>query len=201
MHNVGRHVVEELVKQLAASWIPHGEFALVAQSRWKAQPICLVKLQAPMNDARPTLLRLARELNFTVRHCILVHDDVDLPAGTVRTRMRGGAAGHGGVQSVIQAFQMISFRGLKSEWDVHPTEPRCWTMRRHRCALSSLLSSPPAIARPRTGCCNSFDRRRRKDSAPPGSRVRTSCRRGPGAFGAFSATAFGSAPASACPDP
>ncbi len=42
-----------------------------------------------------------------------MHDDLDLPMGAVRTRMRGGAGGHRGAQSVIQAFQDERIRRVK----------------------------------------------------------------------------------------
>jgi PTH1 family peptidyl-tRNA hydrolase len=36
---------------------------------------------------------------------VLVHDDIHLPVGMVRTRLRGSDGGHLGVRSVLSAFQ------------------------------------------------------------------------------------------------
>ena len=78
---------------------------MIMRTRWEGRSVWLMKLLTPMNDAGPTLLPLAQRLCFGLEQCILVHDDLDLPTGTVRTRMRGGAGGHRGVQSIIDAFQ------------------------------------------------------------------------------------------------
>lgn len=35
---------------------------------------------------------------------VIVHDDLDLPEGTVRVKVGGGAGGHNGLRSIIQHF-------------------------------------------------------------------------------------------------
>ena len=44
---------------------------------------------------------------------MLVHDDVDLPLGTVRVRMRGSDGGHRGVRSVFEVFGTDSIARVK----------------------------------------------------------------------------------------
>ena len=44
---------------------------------------------------------------------ILVYDDIDLPLGTVRVRMKGSAGGHNGVRSVIEALGTDDIRRVK----------------------------------------------------------------------------------------
>ena len=48
-----------------------------------------------------------------VRQCILVHDDLALPIGAVRARIRSSDGGHRGVRSILQAFQDDKFRRVK----------------------------------------------------------------------------------------
>jgi PTH1 family peptidyl-tRNA hydrolase len=43
----------------------------------------------------------------------LVFDDLDLPLGSVKTRLRGSAGGHRGVASILEAFQTDAFRRVK----------------------------------------------------------------------------------------
>lgn len=38
---------------------------------------------------------------YRAEDLIVVHDDLDLPAGTVRVKVGGGAGGHNGLRSVI----------------------------------------------------------------------------------------------------
>jgi PTH1 family peptidyl-tRNA hydrolase len=44
---------------------------------------------------------------------ILVHDDIDLPLGIVRTRMKGSHGGHNGVRSIIETLGTSDLRRVK----------------------------------------------------------------------------------------
>lgn len=112
-HNVGYRAVELLAQRLSMDWVSEGPLALVAKGDWQGCPICLIKPVSPMNEMGPALIRLAESFSFQARQCILVHDDLDLPIGAVRTRMRGGDGGHRGVRSIVQAFQDDRFRRVK----------------------------------------------------------------------------------------
>ncbi len=112
-HNVGHCAVDILAQRLAGTWTRVGDLAMVAHTHWQGRPVCMMKLLTFINDAGPTLLPLAQELGFTVKDCIFVHDDLDLPIGTVRARQRGSDGGHRGVQSIIQAIQDDQFRRVK----------------------------------------------------------------------------------------
>lgn len=112
-HNVGYRAVDLLAQRLAVNWSSEGDLAMVARGELLGLPICLVKILKPMNEIGPALLRLARDFAFEVHQCILVHDDLDLPVGAVRARMRGSDGGHRGVRSILQAFQDDKFRRVK----------------------------------------------------------------------------------------
>lgn len=112
-HNVGHRALDLIAQRMAQPWLTEGDLALVVQGQWQEVPIILIKPLAPMNDIGPVLFRLAKNWSFEVRQCILVHDDLDLPVGAVRARLRGGDGGHLGVRSILQAFQDDKFRRVK----------------------------------------------------------------------------------------
>jgi peptidyl-tRNA hydrolase len=66
-----------------------------------------------MNLTGAGLKRLSDSMSFGPEQCILLHDDLDLPLGSVRTRLSGGAGGHRGVASILEAFQTDGFRRVK----------------------------------------------------------------------------------------
>jgi PTH1 family peptidyl-tRNA hydrolase len=57
--------------------------------------------------------RALREHRADHHDLILVYDDIDLPLGTVRVRMKGSAGGHNGVRSVIAALGTPDIRRVK----------------------------------------------------------------------------------------
>ena len=50
---------------------------------------------------------------FGAEQCVLVFDDMNLPLGTVKSRLSGSAGGHRGVASILEAFQTSAFRRVK----------------------------------------------------------------------------------------
>src|SRR5262245_26279886 len=111
-HNVGYRVVDMLAARLGARW-ERGDQAMVARAEVHGRPVCLVKLLTGMNASGPALRGLGERLKFSVAECLLVHDDVDLPVGKVRERMRGSAGGHNGVLSILTTYQSEEFRRVK----------------------------------------------------------------------------------------
>ena len=94
-HNVGFLVAEELAKRHGGSWR--------AKKRAEAAPVSLgfenVTLLKPttfMNNSGAALGGLV------TAELVVVHDELDLPAGDVRVKVGGGAGGHNGLRSIIQ---------------------------------------------------------------------------------------------------
>lgn len=112
-HNVGFRVLDALANRQTGDWVSDDEFATVCRTSHDGVSLCLVKPLAPMNDIGSAVQKTAAKLDLKVSQCILVHDDLDLPLGTVRARNRGGDGGHGGVRSILQSFQDDRFRRIK----------------------------------------------------------------------------------------
>jgi PTH1 family peptidyl-tRNA hydrolase len=93
-HNAGYLVADELVERHAGSWRK--------KKRAEAAPVSV----GPNNT---TLLKPTTFMNnsgsavadYKPEDLIVVHDDLDLEAGTVRVKVGGGAGGHNGLRSII----------------------------------------------------------------------------------------------------
>lgn len=111
-HNVGQRVLDLLARMLKKSWRREGQ-ALVAHGQWRGEALALIKPIAFMNVCGPTIARALRHVGAGPADLILVYDDIDLPLGTVRVRMKGSAGGHNGVQSVIASLGTSEIRRVK----------------------------------------------------------------------------------------
>ena len=111
-HNVGHRVVDTLARILHRPWTFEGR-AEVAKGQWRGEPVYLVKLPTFMNVSGPAVAGVLRRLGAGPADLILVYDDLDLPLGVVRVRMKGTHGGHNGVRSVIEALGTADIRRVK----------------------------------------------------------------------------------------
>ena len=111
-HNIGYAVVDQLAQSFGLEWIAMPG-VLFARGGVQGHGICLIKVNANMNLIGAELKKLADGMAFNPAQCILVYDDLDLPLGTVRTRLSGSAGGHRGVASILEAFQTDGFKRVK----------------------------------------------------------------------------------------
>ncbi|MGH7414860.1 MAG: aminoacyl-tRNA hydrolase, partial [Candidatus Rokuibacteriota bacterium] len=81
--------------------------------RWQGEPLYLIKPGSFMNVTGPPVARLARKLHLGPADLVIVFDDIDLPLGKVRVRLKGSAGGHNGVRSLIEAFGTDVLRRVK----------------------------------------------------------------------------------------
>jgi len=94
-HNVGFLVADELARRHGGSWR--------AKKRAEAAPVgfglknvMLLKPKTYMNESGAALG------GYEAARLIVVHDDLDLPAGDVRVKVGGGAGGHNGLRSIVR---------------------------------------------------------------------------------------------------
>jgi PTH1 family peptidyl-tRNA hydrolase len=109
-HNVGFEVLDELVRRtevtLRRSWtVP----AWTGKADVEGEGVLLVKPRTFMNRSGQAVAAMMRKRGLKSADVIVVLDDLELPRGQIRIRKKGGAGGHKGLQSVIQALGTDDF--------------------------------------------------------------------------------------------
>ncbi|WP_303105539.1 aminoacyl-tRNA hydrolase [uncultured Mitsuokella sp.] len=102
-HNVGFMFVDALAEALgvsASEWQVKFD-ALVAPARIGTQKVLLVKPQTYMNESGRAIGPLLSWYKLEPENLIVVHDDMDIPVGTIRIRKKGSAGGHNGIKSIL----------------------------------------------------------------------------------------------------
>ncbi|MEJ7578083.1 MAG: aminoacyl-tRNA hydrolase [Pyrinomonadaceae bacterium] len=114
-HNLGFMLVDLLAQQTNTE-VKRAECrALVGRAQIENQRIELVKPQTFMNlsgEAVACLLR-KREGLSAARDLIVVTDDLALPFGSLRLRVRGSSGGHNGLKSIIAEMRTDEFFRLR----------------------------------------------------------------------------------------
>ena len=63
-----------------------------------------------MNDSGIALVELTRRYSVAdAEHLVVVHDELDLPVGSVRVKTGGGTAGHNGLRSIAERLGTLDF--------------------------------------------------------------------------------------------
>ena len=110
-HNLGRLVVSDLQKK-----IEFPDFKLkkklktsISEGRFNDEKIILAFPETFMNSSGEALKKLVSNFKLQASSITVVHDDIDIPLGEIRIVKNRGAAGHKGVQSIIDQIKTKDF--------------------------------------------------------------------------------------------
>ena len=110
-HNVGATVVRELATRNGEAFKTHRSRAQVAETRMGSAeggaPGPRAVLAVPstyMNESGGPVSALLKYYSVDLDRLVIVHDELDLPAGSVRLKRGGGEGGHNGVRSVSRSL-------------------------------------------------------------------------------------------------
>lgn len=100
-HNIGFAAVDALVERSGGSRYWKSEAGcLVTELRVAGEQVLVAKPQDFMNTSGGPVSKLVRARHIKPAELLVVHDEVDLPAGEVRSRFGGGLNAHNGLRSI-----------------------------------------------------------------------------------------------------
>ncbi|MED0962829.1 aminoacyl-tRNA hydrolase [Bacillus paramycoides] len=111
-HNIGFMAIDELAKRWNISLNEQKFKGLFGAGFVNGEKIILLKPLTYMNLSGESIRPLMDYYKIDVEDFIVMYDDLDIPVGKLRLRMKGSAGGHNGVKSTIshlgtQEFQRI----------------------------------------------------------------------------------------------
>lgn len=106
-HNLGFEVLDQLTKKLnLVDWIKEDKFKA---ELIKVDQLILIKPQTYVNQSGISVKALANFYKVKPEDIIVIHDELDLPLGKIKVRIGGAAAGHHGVESIINSLGTDQF--------------------------------------------------------------------------------------------
>ncbi len=121
-HNAGMIILDAFAKKISAGeWKKDGvRNALVAKGDLDGEKVLLIKPQAFMNKSGVSVKDLAGTPK-KIEKMIVIHDDLDLPLGTMKIVFDRGSGGHKGVESINRAVKSTAYARMRI--GVCPTTP------------------------------------------------------------------------------
>ena len=124
-HNVGAEVVELLADRHGGRLRSTRDQALVDEVRLGGRRATLAFPQTYMNDSGRSVRLLVRHAGIEdLEHLVVVHDELDLPVGTIRLKRGGGLAGHNGLRALRDHLHGTDFLRVRLGVSKPPSKER-----------------------------------------------------------------------------
>ena len=119
-HNVGHMLIDLLAHNAGVQLSSHRSGTHCADIRLGMLPggipgprVIVATSDSYMNTSGGPSGRLAKFMNVDPSHLLVVHDDLDLPAGSLRLKTGGGEGGHNGLKSISQVLGTKDYNRLR----------------------------------------------------------------------------------------
>ncbi len=103
-HNAGFGVADILAARAGARFRASRFRAMVAEGRVSGLATVIVKPLTFVNESGGAVAAASRYYRAPPERTVVVHDELDLPFGTVRLKLGGGDNGHNGLRSVTASL-------------------------------------------------------------------------------------------------
>lgn len=100
-HNVGFHCLDKLASKWGWQW-ERFQRSQIASGSFNGEKVLLAKPLTYMNNSGEAVSELIRWYKLQPSDVCVVYDELDIPTGKIRLRLKGSAAGHNGMKSLIQ---------------------------------------------------------------------------------------------------
>jgi len=112
-HNIGFMCLSHFAKTQGISFDKKQGKARIGSGEVAGNQLLLARPQTYMNHSGQSVSRLVNKYKIGLNDILIIHDDLDLPLGTIRFRQSGSSGGHKGVDSIIYELESQDFPRLK----------------------------------------------------------------------------------------
>jgi PTH1 family peptidyl-tRNA hydrolase len=111
-HNVGFEVVNALAKKLEVTF-SSDRYAYKAEAKYKGRTLILLMPTTYMNLSGNAVRYWIEKEAADIQNVLIISDDIDLPAGVLRMRPKGGGGSHNGINHIIEVLKHSNFPRLR----------------------------------------------------------------------------------------
>lgn len=112
-HNVGFMLVDHLASQIQLEVDKEKFQGIYGIGTYQGEKILLLKPLTYMNLSGESLRAVIDFYKIDPKDIMVVYDDLDLPVGKIRLRMKGSAGGHNGIKSIIAHLGTQEFNRIR----------------------------------------------------------------------------------------
>ncbi len=118
-HNVGFQVIATLAERNGVKSTFRKHEALLGKGTIAGEKVILAQPLTYMNNSGRAVVKLLSEYNIKSENLLVIYDDIDLPTGEIRIKLKGRSGGHRGLKSIIDQLGTNEFPRIRIGID-HP---------------------------------------------------------------------------------
>ena len=113
-HNAGYRWVDAIAARKKARWSRESKFSgWTTRVEESGHDFRMLKPATYMNESGRSVAAFVRFYRIEPAQMLVVHDELDLPPGTVRLKKGGGTGGHNGLTDIVEALDTKEFWRLR----------------------------------------------------------------------------------------
>ena len=113
-HNAGLNFLLQVAADYGATFRHESKFeGRLANARIESNEVRLFAPDTFMNDSGRPVAKVVNFYKVPIEQLLIVHDELDLPPGTVRVKRGGGAGGHNGLRDIFPKLGSRDFLRLR----------------------------------------------------------------------------------------
>lgn len=103
-HNIGFMAVDVLKDKFNFPPFRNKFKGLVTESQLNSEKTILFKPQTFMNESGRAVTEIVQFYKIPIASITVIHDDLDIQPGQIKTKIGGGSGGHNGIKSIDQCL-------------------------------------------------------------------------------------------------
>lgn len=111
-HNIGFDVIQKWAEKLEVKF-DTGRLAFVAKAKFRGKQVIMIKPTTYMNLSGKAVKHWMSTEKIPLERVLVVTDDLALPLGKIRMKMKGSHAGHNGLKDIIAQLGTDQFNRIK----------------------------------------------------------------------------------------
>ncbi|MCK5847486.1 MAG: aminoacyl-tRNA hydrolase [Bacteroidales bacterium] len=112
-HNIGFDVIDQFAKDINADKFEIERHAYMTKGKFKGRTIVIIKPTTYMNLSGKSVKYWLTAEKISIDNCLIVLDDLAIPLGKLRMKIKGGDGKHNGLTSIIESLSTSKFPRLR----------------------------------------------------------------------------------------
>lgn len=122
-HNIGFMAVDAILNSYGSNDKSKKKFnSVIHELQLENKKVILAKPETYMNNSGDAIIQIVNYFKIKTENILILHDELDLPFGSIRLKVGGGIAGHNGLKSILSHLDNTFLR-LRLGID-HPGDKR-----------------------------------------------------------------------------